>query len=54
MQKEFVKTLKQLLADVFENFRKMCLKFYHLDLVKFLSGSGLAWQAPLNKTEIRY
>ena len=24
-----------LLADVFENFRKMCLKNYHLDPVKF-------------------
>ena len=28
------------LADVFENFRKMCLKIYHLDLVKFLSAPG--------------
>ena len=26
-----------LLADVFENFRKMCLKIYHLDPVKFFS-----------------
>ena len=26
-----------LLADAFENFRKMCLKIYHLDPVKFLS-----------------
>ena len=34
-----------LLADVFENFRKMCLKIYHLDPVKFLSAPGLAWQA---------
>ena len=25
-----------LLADVFENFRNMCLKIYHLDPVKFL------------------
>ena len=32
-----------LLADVFKNFRKMCLKIYHLDPVKFLTVPGLAW-----------
>ena len=32
-----------LLADVFENFRKMCLKIYHLDPLKFLSAPGLTW-----------
>ena len=30
------------LADVFENFRKMDLKLYHLYPTKFLSASGLA------------
>ena len=29
-----------LLADVFEDFRKMCLKIYHLDPAKFLSAPG--------------
>ena len=32
-----------LLANVYENFRKMCLKTYYLDPVKFLSAPGLAW-----------
>ena len=39
-----------LLADIFENFRKMCLKIYHLDLVKLLLAPGLVWQAVLKKT----
>ena len=43
-----------LLADVFENFRKMCLKIYQLDPAKFLSAPGLAWQvAALKKIEIK-
>ena len=42
-----------LLADVFENFRKMCLKIYRLDPVKFLSAPGLAWQAALKTTEVK-
>ena len=41
------------MADVFENFRKMCLKLYHSDLVKFLSPPGLALQAALKKTEVK-
>ena len=32
-----------LLADVFQNFRKICLEIYQLDPVKFLSALGLAW-----------
>ena len=40
-----------LLADVFENFRKVCLQIYQLDL--FLLGSGLAWKAALKKTEVK-
>ena len=39
-----------LLADVFENFRNMCLKIYKLDPAKFLSAPGLAWQAALKRT----
>ena len=42
-----------LLADVFENFRNMCIiKVYELDPAHFLCPPGLAWQACLKKTEI--
>ena len=39
-------------ADVFENFRNMCIKVYEPDPAHFLSAPGLAWQACLKKTEI--
>ena len=42
-----------LFADVFENFRNMCLKVYELDPAHFLSLPGLAWQACLKKTNIK-
>ena len=37
----YLKSNTLLLFNVFENVRKICLKFY-LDLVKFLSALGLA------------
>ena len=43
----------RLLLAVFKNFRKMCLKIYHLDPVKFLSSPGFAWQAALKKIEVK-
>ena len=42
-----------LLADVFENFRNVCLKIYELDTAKFLSVPQLAWQAALKKTKVK-
>ena len=42
-----------LLADVFENFRNMCIKIYELDPSKFLSAPGLAWQAALKKIKVK-
>ena len=48
----YVQSDTLLLADVFENFRDMCIKEYELDPVHFLWQSGLAWQACLKKTNI--
>ena len=42
-----------LLADVFENFRNMCLEIYELDLARFISAHGLAWQAALKNTKVK-
>ena len=42
-----------LLADVFNNFRDICIKEYELDPAHSLSLSGLAWQACLKKTNIK-
>ena len=49
----YLKSDTLLLVDVFENFRKMCLKIYHLAPVKLLSALGLAWQTALKKTEVK-
>ena len=48
----YVKSDTLLLADVFENFRDMCIKEYELDPAHFVSLPGLAWQACLKKTNI--
>ena len=48
----YVQSDTLLLADVFNNFRNMCLKEYELDPAHFLSLPGLAWQACLKKTNI--
>ena len=42
-----------MLADVFENFRNMCIEVYELDPAHFLFASGLAWQACLKKTDVK-
>ena len=45
----YVQSDKLLLADVFNNFRDMCLKEYELDAAHFLSLSGLVWQSVFKK-----
>ena len=42
-----------MLADVFENFKNMCLEIYELDPVYAVSVRGLSWQACLKKTEVK-
>ena len=41
-----------LLADVFENFRDICLKIYGLDPVYYFTAPGLSWDACLKMTNI--
>ena len=41
-----------LLADVFEKFIDMCLKYYGLDPCHYFSSSGLSWDAMLKMTDI--
>ena len=41
-----------LFADVFENFRRMCLQIYELDPAKILSAYKLAWKAALKKLKL--
>ena len=42
-----------LLADVFEQFRKVCMNYYKLDPANYLSAPSLAWDAMLLKTDIK-
>ena len=49
----YVQSETLLLADVFENFRNMCIKVYELHPANFLSALGLAWQTCLKKTEAK-
>ena len=49
----YVQSNTLLVADVFDNFRNMCLEIYDLDPAKFLSALGLAWEAALQKTRVK-
>ena len=41
-----------LLADVFENFRNICLENYELDPAHYYTAPGLAWDAALKVTDV--
>ena len=49
----YVQSDTLLFADVFENFRKACIKTYELETAHFISLPGLAWQACLKKNRSR-
>ena len=49
----YVQSDTLLLADVFGNFRNMCIRVYGLDPDHFLSAPGLGWQACLKKTGVK-
>ena len=42
-----------LLADVFENFRNICIKNYELDPAHYYTAPGLAWEAALKTTDVK-
>ena len=42
-----------LLADVYENFREICITNYNLDPAHYYTAPGLAWDAALNVTEVK-
>ena len=41
------------LADVFENFRDVCIKIYNLDPAWYYTSPGLAWDAMLKITRVK-
>ena len=41
-----------LLADVFENFRDICIKNYNLDPAHYYTAPGLAWDGGLKSTKV--
>jgi hypothetical protein len=42
-----------LLADVFENFRSICLEYYELDPAHYFTTPNFAWDAMLKKTGVQ-
>ena len=49
----YMKSDVLLLADVFENFRNVCMKYYGLDQVYYYTTPSLAWDAMLKMTKVK-
>ena len=49
----YLKTDVLLLADVFEEFRKVCIENYELDPAWYYTVPGLAWNAALKKSGVK-
>ena len=50
----YLKSDIQLLADVFDNFRKTCLQYYKLDSYHYFTSPGLSWDAMMKVTGIKF
>ncbi len=48
----YLQTDVTLLADVFENFREVCLQHYKLDPAHYYTSPGLSWDAMLKMTKV--
>ena len=49
----YVQSNTLLFADVFDDFRNICLKINELDPAKLFSASRLEWQAAFKKSKIK-
>ncbi|KAL9951227.1 hypothetical protein ACROYT_G043851 [Oculina patagonica] len=48
----YLKSDDLLLSDIFQNFRDICLNYYHLDPAQFYTSPGLSWAACLKMTGV--
>ena len=49
----YLRTDVDLLADVFEEFRNICMQYYKLDPANYYTSPGLSWDALLKKTKVK-